>query len=77
MNNTILIIVVVVVVLILGLILGAIFSRRQRSKKFQNTFGAEYDRTVQSAGNAKKAPGRVKRTPEARRDHECSPAIHQ
>jgi FtsZ-interacting cell division protein ZipA len=60
MNNTILIIVVVVVVLILGLILGAIFSRRQRSKKFQNTFGAEYDRTVQNTGNAKKAQAELK-----------------
>ena len=55
MNNTYLIIAVVLVLVILGLIMGAIFSRRQRSKKFQNKYGPEYDRTVESAGNEKKA----------------------
>ncbi len=56
MNATyIIIIIAVLVVLILGVILGLIFSRRQRSKRFQNKFGPEYDRTVQTAGNEKKA----------------------
>jgi hypothetical protein len=55
MNTTYLIIAVVLVLLVLGVILGAIFSRRQRSKKFQNKYGPEYDRTVQNAGNEKKA----------------------
>ena len=55
MNNTYLIIAVVLVLVILGLIMGAIFSRRQRSKKFQNKYGPEYERTVESAGNEKKA----------------------
>jgi len=55
MNTTYLIIAVVLVLLVLGVILGAIFSRRQRSKKFQNKYGPEYDRAVQNAGNEKKA----------------------
>jgi FtsZ-interacting cell division protein ZipA len=56
MNTTyIIIIIAVLVVLVLGIILGLIFSRRQRSKRFQNKFGPEYDRTVQTAGNEKKA----------------------
>jgi len=55
MNTTYLIIAVILVLVVLGAILGVIFSRRQRSKKFQNKYGTEYDRTVQSAGNEKKA----------------------
>jgi type II secretory pathway pseudopilin PulG len=55
MNTTYLIIVVVLVVVILGVILAVVFSGRQRSKRFQNKFGTEYDRTVQTAGNEKKA----------------------
>jgi len=55
MNTTYLIIGVVVVLVIIGLILGAVSSRRQRSKRFQKKFGTEYDRTVHSAGNEKKA----------------------
>jgi hypothetical protein len=53
--STTFIIVVVAVVLVLGLILGPIFSRRRRSQRFQNKFGAEYDRSVKSTGNEKKA----------------------
>jgi hypothetical protein len=53
--NTTYIIIAVVLVLVFGVLLGAIFSRRQRSKRFQNKYGPEYDRTVQSAGNEKKA----------------------
>jgi hypothetical protein len=55
MNTTYLIIAVVLVLVVIGVILGAVFARRQRSKKFQNKFGPEYDRTVESAGNEKKA----------------------
>jgi len=56
MNTTyIIIIVAVLVVLIVGVIVGLVFSRRQRSKRFQNKFGPEYDHTVQTAGNEKKA----------------------
>ena len=55
MTTTNLIIAVVAILLIMGLIMAAGFSRRQRTKKFQNKFGPEYDRTVKSAGNEKKA----------------------
>jgi len=55
MDNTTLIITVVLVLVVMGLILGAVFSRRQRTKRFKNNFGEEYDRTVKSAGNEKKA----------------------
>jgi hypothetical protein len=55
MNITYIIIAVVLVLVVLGVILGVIFALRQRSKRFQNKFGPEYDRTVQSAGNEKKA----------------------
>jgi FtsZ-interacting cell division protein ZipA len=55
MNTTYLIIGVVVILVIIGLILGAVSSRRQRTKRFQKKFGPEYDHTVQSAGNEKKA----------------------
>jgi FtsZ-interacting cell division protein ZipA len=55
MNITYLIIGVVVILVIIGLILGAVSSRRQRTKRFQKKFGPEYEHTVQSAGNEKKA----------------------
>ena len=55
MNGTYLIIAVVVILVIMGIILGFGFSRRQRTKRYQNKFGPEYDRTVENAGNEKKA----------------------
>ena len=56
MNTTTYIIVgVVLVLLIIGAIAAVVSSRRHRSKGFQNKYGPEYDRTVQSAGNEKKA----------------------
>jgi hypothetical protein len=55
MNSTYIIIIVVVVLVVLGLILGPIFSRRQRSGRYQDKFGPDYDHTVKTMGNAKKA----------------------
>jgi uncharacterized protein YneF (UPF0154 family) len=55
METKYIIIVVVMVLVILGLILGAIFARRQRTKRYQNKFGPDYDHTVRTMGNAKKA----------------------
>jgi len=56
MDNTTLIIAVVLIVLIMGVILALGFiSRRKRSERFQDKYGPEYDRTVKSAGNDKKA----------------------
>jgi hypothetical protein len=55
MNNTYLIIAVVVILLIMGIIMAVGFSHRQRTKRLQGKYGAEYDRTLKSAGNEKKA----------------------
>jgi hypothetical protein len=55
MSPTIIIIAVVVIVVIMGAIMAPMFARRNRSKKFQSKYGPEYDRTVQTAGNEKKA----------------------
>jgi len=57
-TSTYTIIIVVVVLVILGLVLGAVFSRRQGSKKsvrYQDKFGPEYDATVKTMGNESKA----------------------
>ncbi|MDR3576031.1 MAG: hypothetical protein P4L50_19370 [Anaerolineaceae bacterium] len=55
MNTTYLIIAVIVVLAIVGAILGPIFARRNRSDRFHNKFGAEYDHTVETMGTEKKA----------------------
>lgn len=55
MNATYFIIAVVLIVVIMGLILGPIFARRKRSERLQDQFGSEYDHTVQTLGNEKKA----------------------
>lgn len=55
MDNTLMIVIVVLVVVIAGVILGFVFSRRKRSEKLQEKFGPEYDRTVQTMGDEKKA----------------------
>jgi hypothetical protein len=40
---------------IIGLVLGLIFAGRNRTGKFQEKFGPEYEHTVKSMGNDKKA----------------------
>lgn len=55
MNNTLTIIVVVLVLGIAGIILGLIFARRNRSERFKDQFGPEYDHAVKTMGNEKKA----------------------
>ncbi|HEX7566993.1 MAG TPA: hypothetical protein VF355_00350 [Anaerolineaceae bacterium] len=56
MDNTTLIIAVVLIVLIMGVILGlSFFTRRKRSERYQDKYGAEYDHTIKTAGNDKKA----------------------
>jgi len=62
MDTTYLIIAVVVVLVIVSLILAPVFARR---KRFQNKFGPEYDHTVQTMGNEKKAQTEL----EARKAH--------
>ncbi len=55
MDTTYIIITVVVVLVIIGFILGPIFARRRRSERLQDHFGPEYDHTVQTMGDEKKA----------------------
>lgn len=55
MSPTYIVIAVVLILVIMGAILGPTFARRKRSERFQNKFGAEYDRAVESAGSEKKA----------------------
>jgi hypothetical protein len=55
MSPTYIIIAVVAILVIMGAIMAPMFARRRKSQKFQNKYGPEYDRTVESAGNEKKA----------------------
>ena len=55
MNTTLIIVIAVVVVVIIGAILASVFSRRRRSQRLHTQFGTEYDRTVQTLGDEKKA----------------------
>jgi hypothetical protein len=55
MNSTYIIITVVVVLVILGAILGFVFSRRNRKQELHDHFGPEYDHTVETMGDEKKA----------------------
>ncbi|HEY5981938.1 MAG TPA: hypothetical protein VIU38_00570 [Anaerolineales bacterium] len=65
MNTTYIIIGVVLVLVVLGVILAPIFARRRRSERFQNQYGAEYDRSVQSTGSEKNAQSEL----DGRRKH--------
>jgi hypothetical protein len=51
MNPTYMIVAVVVIVVVMGAILGPVFARRRRRDRLQNTFGTEYNRTVEAAGS--------------------------
>ena len=55
MNSTYIIITVVVVLVIIGAILGFVFSRRNRKQELHDQFGSEYDHTVETMGDEKKA----------------------
>ncbi len=54
-TTTYMIIAVVVVLAIVGAVLASIFTRRNRSKALHDRFGTEYDRTVETLGDEKKA----------------------
>jgi hypothetical protein len=54
-NSTFIIIAVVLVVVIIGAVLATVFARRRRSERLQDHFGPEYDHTVQTMGDEKKA----------------------
>jgi len=54
-NTTYLIVTAVAVLVIIGIVLGLVFSRRKRTERLQDHFGTEYEHTVQTLGNEKKA----------------------
>ena len=54
-TNTITIIIAVIVLLVIGGLLGMVFTRRQRTKRLQERFGSEYDRTVREVGDQRRA----------------------
>jgi hypothetical protein len=54
-NTTYIIIAVVLGLVIVGAILGPIFAGRKRSERLHDHFGTEYDHTVQTLGDEKKA----------------------
>ena len=72
MNTTYIIIAVVLVLVIGGAILGLVFSRRIRSERLHDLFGTEYDHTVQTLGDEKKAQTEL----EERQKHVESLDIH-
>ena len=55
MNTTNTIIAAVLILLITGAILAPVFSRRKRSERLHGHFGTEYDHTVETLGDEKKA----------------------
>ena len=55
MNSTYIVIAVVVILVIMGVILAPMFSHRKRSERLHDKFGSEYDLTVETMGNEKKA----------------------
>ena len=57
---TITIIAVVLALVIVGVVLASVFTRRNRSKVLHEQFGTEYDRTVQTLGDEKKAQEELK-----------------
>lgn len=65
LSNTTVIILAVVVAFIIGGMLGMLMNRRQRTKRLQDKFGPEYQRTVSEIGDARQAEHDL----EARLDH--------
>jgi len=66
------IIVVVLVLAVVGAILAPIFMNRNRTGKLQKKFGTEYDHTLKTLGNEKKAQVEL----EQRQNHVDSLDIH-
>jgi hypothetical protein len=71
-NTTYIIITVILVLVILAAILGLVFARRRRSERLHDQFGPEYDHTVQTLGDEKKAQTEL----EGRRKHVEALDIH-
>ena len=55
MNTTYIIIAVVLILVLMGAVLWPMMARRKRSDRLHGQFGSEYDHTVQTLGDEKKA----------------------
>jgi hypothetical protein len=64
-TNTTVIILAVIAAFIIGGLLGMAFNRRQRTKRLQEKFGPEYERTLNELGDKRQAEHEL----EARLDH--------
>jgi len=64
-TNTITIVIAIILVLVIGGLLGTLFTRRQRTKRLQERFGPEYDRTLREVGDERRAEEEL----EARLNH--------
>jgi hypothetical protein len=64
-TNTTVIILAVIVAFIIGGLLGAAFNRQRRTKRLQEKFGPEYERTLNEIGDRRQAEHEL----EARLDH--------
>lgn len=64
-TNITVIIIAVVVAFIIGALLGTVFNRQRRTKRLQEKFGPEYERTLKEIGNKRQAEHEL----EARLDH--------
>src|SRR5262245_9747376 len=64
-TNTMTIVLAVIVAFIIGGLIGMAFNRRQRTKRLQEKFGPEYERTINELGDRRQAEHEL----EARLDH--------
>ena len=64
-TNTTLIILAVIVAFIIGGLLGTVVTRQRRTKRLQEKFGSEYERTLNERGDRRQAEQEL----EARLDH--------
>ena len=64
-TNTTVIILAVIAAFIIGGLLGAVFNRQRRTKRLQEKFGPEYERTLNELGDKRQAEHEL----EARLDH--------
>jgi len=59
-TNTTMIVIAVVAALLIGGFLGVALGRRKRTKKLQQTFGPEYEHTLEELGNRNQAENELK-----------------
>jgi hypothetical protein len=64
-TNITTIVLAVIIAFIIGGLLGTVFTRRQRTKRLQEKFGPEYERTLNELGDKRQAEHEL----EARLDH--------